>query len=112
MPETEPFDIKKFLKGFVSPTTWGKTVVFLCIGGAIVFMLTCVKNFFFPPKKMVNKPVTVVLPFAKVEKGAIDQSNTQISLDEKLNEVGVYGGGLRYDQKDGVFVGVSYKRKF
>jgi hypothetical protein len=108
----EAFDIRKFFKGFVNPTTWSKTIVYLIIGSIIFFMLVCVKNFFFPPKKMVNKPVAVVLPFAKVEKGAIDQSNTQISLDEKLNEVGLYGGGLRYDNKDGVFVGASYKRKF
>jgi hypothetical protein len=109
----EPFDIKKFFMGFFTPSTWAKTVVFMVIGGMIFFMLTCVKNFFFPkPRDMVNKPVTVVLPFAKVEKGAVDQSNTQISLDEKLNEAGIFAGGLNYDNKNGVFVGVGYKRKF
>lgn len=110
---SEPFDIKKYILGFFSPTTWAKTTVYLIIGTIIFFMLLCVKNFFFPkPKQQVNKPVTVVLPFGRVEKGGIDQSNTQISLDEKLNEVGIGVGGLRYDDKDGAFAGVWYKRKF
>ena len=107
----EPFDIKKFLKGFVDPTTWSKTVVYLIIGGVIVFTLMCVKNYFFPTKKNVNKPVTTVLPFARV--GKVDNTNTQITVEkEKAWEVGLGVGGIRYDGKDGVIGGVTVKRRF
>ena len=107
----EPFDIKKFLRGFVDPTTWSKTVVYLIIGGVIVFTLMCVKNYFFPTKKNVNKPVTTVLPFARV--GKVDNTNTQVTVEkEKSFEVGVGVGAGRYDDKDAYGGMVWGKYKF
>jgi hypothetical protein len=107
----EPFNLKKFLLGFVNPTTWSKTVVYLIIGGLIVFMLICVKNFFFPTKSITNKPHALVI--GKAEKGAIDQTSTNIVVEkEKPFKVGAGAGVMRYDNKDGAVFGVFGEWKF
>jgi hypothetical protein len=79
----------------------------------ITLLLVIVWKFLFPsPDKQINKPISWVAPFAKVEKGGIDQSNTQIELDGKPWEVGAGVGGFRYDNKDGYGGMVFIKRKF
>jgi hypothetical protein len=107
----EPFDIKKWLNGFLDITTWSKSVIYLVMICAVLFVAFAIKNTFFPTKSNVNKPVTIVTPFAKVEK--IDNTSTQISVEkEKSFEVGAGGGGLRYDNKDGMFFGGWGKWRF
>jgi hypothetical protein len=113
-PVVERFDIKKWFSGFVNPTTWSKALVYLIIGGIIVFILVCVKNFFFPSKAITNKPVGIGLNIGgKVEKDAINQTSTNIVVDkEKSFEVGVGVGAGRFDNKDGYAGGVWGKWKF
>ena len=95
----EKFDIKKFLTGFINPTTWSKTVVYMVIAGCILFILFCIKNTFFPNKSITNKPHAVAI--GKVEAGAIDQRSTNIVVEkEKPFEVGAGVGAGRYDDKD------------
>ena len=107
----EKFDIKKFLTGFINPTTWSKTVVYMITAGCILFVLFCVKNTFFPSKTITNKPHALVI--GKAEKDSINQSSVNVSVEkEKPFEVGVGGGVLRYDQKDGAFAGAWGKYKF
>jgi Na+(H+)/acetate symporter ActP len=107
----EKFDIKKWFSGLINPVTWGKSIQYLVMICAVLFVAFAIKNTFFPTKSNVNKPVTIVTPFAKVEK--IDNTSTQISVEkEKSFEVGVGAGVLRYDQKDGYFGGAWGKWKF
>lgn len=80
--------------------------VVLVVGGVSLW------RWVFPkPEKQTNAPkVTgLVLPGGKVK---IDQTNTQVSLDDKPWEVGLGGGGLTYDNKTGVFVGGWVRRKW
>jgi len=44
----EKFDIKKWFGGFIDPTTWGKSVIYFVMIGAILFVLVALKNTFFP----------------------------------------------------------------
>ncbi|MFA5299836.1 MAG: hypothetical protein WC389_16755 [Lutibacter sp.] len=68
-------------------------------------------NFFFPKKSgNVNNPHTVVLPFAKVDK--VDQTSTQVLIEEKAWELSVGAGILNYDNKSGVAFGGVLKRKW
>jgi hypothetical protein len=113
MADTEAFDIKKWILGFVNPTTWGKAIVYLIIGGVIVFAVVCVKNFFFPRKDtQTNKPIAWVAPFAKVEKGGISQDNTQVLVTEKPWEIGGGVAAGRIDNKDAYGGFLTVKRKF
>lgn len=113
MADIEKFDPIKWIKGFANPTTWGKAIVYLIIGGAIIFVLVCVKNFFFPKKDtQVNRPIAYIAPFAKAEKGAISQDNTQVLVTEKPWEVGVGVGAGRFDNKDGYGGFLTVKRKW
>ena len=107
----EPFDPKKFVKGFIDPTTWSKSIVYLIMICAILFVVYAIKNTFFPSKSITNKPHALVI--GKAEAGAIDQTSTNIVVEkEKPFEVGVGAGVVRYDQKDGYFGGVFGKWKF
>jgi Na+(H+)/acetate symporter ActP len=109
--ETEKFDLKKWFSGLINPVTWGKSIQYLVMICAVLFVAFAIKNTFFPTKSNVNKPVTIVTPFAKVEK--IDNTSTQISVEkEKSFEVGVGVAGMRYDNKDGAIVGGWGKWKF
>jgi len=68
-------------------------------------------RFFFPKKqRMTNNPKVTALPFSKIEK--IDQTSTQILLEEKSWELGMGAGGLNYDNKAGSIVGLWVKRKW
>jgi hypothetical protein len=111
MADGEKFDLKKWVLGFVDPTTWSKSVIYLIMICALLFIAFAIKNTFFPTKSNVNKPVTVVTPFAKVDK--IDNTSTQISVEkEKSFEVGVGVGAGRFDNKDGYMGGIWGKWKF
>lgn len=74
------------------------------------FLLTGIRGCFTKISPNVNKPHVIVTPFAKVEK--IDQSNVQVSVTEKNWEVSLGMGAIRYDNKDGVIIGGTIKRKF
>ena len=107
----EAFDIKKFFSGFINPATWSKSIVYLVMICAILFIAYAIKNTFFPSKSITNKPHALVI--GKAEAGAIDQTSTNIVVErEKPFEVGVGAGVVRYDQKDGYFGGVFGKWKF
>jgi len=81
-------------------------VLILIIAGGIT-----IKNFLFPkPSQNVNKPTAVALPFSKVDK--IDQTSTQILMEEKSWEAGVGGGVITYDNKAGMAVGGWVKKKW
>ena len=113
MPDTvvEPFDIKKFFSGFLNPTTWSKTVVYLILGAIIVIALIGIKNFFFPTRAITNKPIGIAV--GHVEKGAIDQTSTNIVVEkEKDWTVGAGVGGGRFDGKDGYAGGAWISKKF
>ena len=110
-PVVEPFDIRKFFSGFINPTTWSKAIIFLVMGAVIVVVIVGVKNLFFPNKSITNKPHALVI--GKAEKGAIDQTSTNIVVEkEKSFEVGIGVGVVRYDDKDGGIVGGWGKWKF
>ena len=80
-------------------------VVLLLVGGVSLW------RFIFPkPDKQVNRPTSIIV--GKAEKGAVDQTSTQVLVTEKPWEVGLGAGALRYDNKDGGFVGGWIKRKF
>lgn len=80
-------------------------VVLLIVGGVSLW------RFVFPkPDKQTNKPTSIII--GKAEKGAVDQTNTQVLISEKPWEAGVGGGALRYDNKDGWFGGAWIKRKW
>ena len=110
------FDLLYFFKGEGLKDWWkalGMGWRLLVIAISIITLLTGVRTvvgWFIKPQQNVNKPTVVVTPFAKVDK--IDQTSTQISMTEKAWEAGIYFGGIRYDNKDGVMIGCSLKRKW
>jgi hypothetical protein len=107
----EKVDIKKWFTGLINPVTWSKAFQYLIMIGIFCLIFYCIKQTFFPTKNNVNKPVTTVLPFAKVDK--IDNTNTQISIErEKPFEVGAGVGGGRIDDKDAYGAMVWGKIKF
>lgn len=105
----------KVAERLTDPNTYKKFAVYVLIAVAGVLLIVggvSLWRFVFPkPEKQTNAPkVTgLVLPGGKVK---IDQTNTQISMDEKPWEVGVGAGGIRYDNKDGYFLGGWVKRKW
>lgn len=107
----ESFDIKKWFSGLANPITWGKSIQYLIMIGAILFVLVALKNTFFPSRAITNKPQALVI--GKAEKGAIDQTSTNIVVEkEKAFEVGLGVGAVRYDNKDGGIVGGWGKWRF
>jgi hypothetical protein len=80
----------------------------MCLLGFL--LLSGIRGCFTKVSPNVNKPHVIVTPFAKVEK--IDQSNVQISMTEKNWELSLGMGVMRYDNKDGVIMGGTIKRKF
>ena len=97
-PVVEPFDIRKFFSGFINPTTWSKAIIFLVMGAVIVVVIVGVKNLFFPTKSITNKPHALVI--GKAEKGAIDQTSTNIVVEkEKPFEIGGGVAAGEYDNK-------------
>ena len=88
---------------------WRLVVIFV----AIVTIVTGVRSvigWFVKPQQNINKPSVIITPFARVDK--IDQTSTQISMNEKTWETGLFGGGVRWDNKDGVFFGCSIKKRW
>ena len=58
----EAFDIKKFMKGFVTPTTWAKSVMFLIMGLIILFVALSILS----RGSNVHKPFLIALPGSTV----------------------------------------------
>lgn len=107
----EKFDIVKWFKGLINPVTWGKSIQYLIMICAVLFVAFAIKNTFFPSKSITNKPHAIVI--GKAEKGAIDQTSTNVVVEkEKAFEVGVGVGVGRFDNKDGYAGGGWFKWKF
>jgi hypothetical protein len=107
----EPFDIKKWFSGFLDPTTWGKSILYLVMACAVLFIAFAIKNTFFPSKAITNKPHTLII--GKAEAGAVNQSSTNTVVEkEKDWSVSVGGGAIEYDSKKGYFGGMAVTKKF
>ncbi len=110
------FNLLYFFKGAGLEDWWkalGLGWRLLVIGVGVIVLLSgarTVVGWFIKPQQNVNKPTVVVTPFARVDK--IDQTSTQISMNEKSWELSLGMGVMRYDNKDGVIVGATIKRKF
>ena len=111
MADTPPIKITERL---VNLDTYKKWAVYVLVTiGAVLLLVGGVSlwRFIFPkPTQQVNKPTAFAV--GKVEKGAITQTSTQISLDDKSWEVGLGGGGVTYDNKSGIIIGGWVKKKF
>ena len=107
------FSLKYFLLGKGLPdwfSAWGSGWRIILTIILLFFLISGIRGCFVKEPKNINKPHVIVTPFAKVEK--IDQSNVQVSVEEKPWEVSLGGAVLRFDNKDGVLVGGMIKRKF
>jgi len=109
----DPIPVVNIVERLLSTDTYKKYAVYVLIT-VITFLLFCggfaLWRFFFgKPNKQINKPVAVAI--GRVEKGAIDQTSTQIQLNEKDWEIGVGAGGLQYDNKNGVCLFGFVKKK-
>ena len=106
----------KITAALTDPNTYKKWVVYVGITLAAILLISLgfkLWNFIFPKSdKQVNNPRTTVYPFGKIEKGGVDQSNTQVLVDEKPWEAGAGVGGFRYDNKDGYGIMLWLKRKW
>ena len=119
MPDPkEPFNLGKWFSGFIDPVTWGKSVIyFVMIAFLILAGFTIYRAFFMKTGSNTNKPqgaTAIVLPGATT--GAITQTTTSTNIqktdDGKNWEVGIFGGGIYFDDKPGGFAGVGLKRRF
>lgn len=107
------FDLGYFIKGSGLEDWWkalGLGWRLIVFGVFIFFLISGIRGCFVKEPKNVNKPHVVVTPFAKVEK--IDQSNVQVSIDEKTWEVGIGAGALTFDNKNGGLIGGWVRRRF
>jgi hypothetical protein len=116
--EKKSFDLKYLFTGD-GIQDWWKALGYTWRIGVIVIIIVlfiaggmAIWRFFNPAKSQnVNKPVAIAL--GKVEKGAIDQTSTQVMIEkEKAWEVGIGGGGIYYDEKTGVFGGGWIRKRF
>ena len=71
----ESFDIKKFLKGFATPTTWAKSVIYLVMGLIILFVALSVLS----RGSNVHKPFLIALPGSTV-------MNPDMSSEQKMEK--------------------------
>lgn len=109
--EQEKINIKKLFD--FSPLALTKSVgilikvVFLVL--LILFVgagIRSVYTFFFPkPTQNINQPTFHVAQGAMVE-------YKNVQNEEKLNEIGVFGGPIRYKDETGWFAGLEFKRRF
>lgn len=116
-PADGKFDLKYFLFGEGAKDWWRSAgdgirlalIIAVIIGVVLVGMN--IWNFFIPkPAQNVNKPTAVVLPGARVDK--LDMSSTQVLVEDKPWEIGIGGGLMRYDNKDGAIIGAWGRRRF
>jgi hypothetical protein len=85
--------------------------VYLLLTLLLLLLFRGVWSLIFKPQTQVNKPTAVAI--GNVQKGAIDQTSTQIKVEgEKPWEASVGVGAFRYDQKDGYGGMVMLKRRF
>lgn len=91
--------------------TYKKYAIYLLLTLLLLLLFRGVWSLLFKPQQQVNKPTSVII--GKAEKGAVDQTSTQIKVDgEKPWEVGIGAGAFRYDGKDGYGGLVMVKRRF
>lgn len=97
-----------------SPKGWWKIAglgIKVAVAIFVIYGAISLVNCIFPKKSgNINKPTTIILPLAKVEK--IDQTSTQISIEEKTWELGMGGATITYDNKSGAIVGGWLKKKW
>lgn len=111
------FDLKYLIKGS-GAEDWYKALGNgwrIVVIGILALLLIAggmqVWNFFFPKKSgNINKPTAITLPFSRV--GNIDQTSTQVLIEEKSWELGLGGAAITYDNKSGLVVGGWVKRKW
>lgn len=113
----ERFDLKKWIAGDGVKDWWRATgdalrlVIIAVVAILLVVVCMNVYRFFFPKKNPnINKPTVITTPFSHIDK--LDQSNVQVSIDEKPWEAGVGVGALQYDNKSGAFAGGWIRRKW
>lgn len=107
----------KITERLVNLDTYKKYAVYVVITIAAVLLIVggvSLWRWVFKPKDtQVYKPTGIGLAIGHVEKGAVVQESTQISVEkERPWEVGLGAGGINYDNKSGVVVGGWVKRKF
>ena len=108
----EKFNIKKFFD--FSPVAVA-TAVGLALKLAVIALLIFgtltvgvkIYRIFFPKEVTAN----INQPIYHVEAGGTVNSSV-VQNKEKLNEVGVFGGPIYYDEKVGGFLGIGFKRRF
>jgi hypothetical protein len=106
----EPFSWSKWFAGFFNGVSWAKEIKTTLIIVGFFIAGSFIYHLFVREPQNVNKPRVIVTPFAHV--GSIDQTSTQVSMNEKSWEASIFGGGFTYDSKLGMFGGGSLKRKF
>lgn len=111
---SEPFDIKKFLQGFVTPTTWAKSIIYLIMGLIILFIALSIIG----RGSNVHKPFLLALPGSTV-------MNPDLSSKQEMEQkrpwwrpipyVAVYGGArnrgtnsFNFEPEYGAQVGVRW----
>ena len=108
MADTPVITVKDRLLDF---NTYKKYAIYVLLTVLLLLLLRGVWSLIFKPQTQVNKPTAVVI--GKAEKGAIDQTSTQIKVEGEKNwEVGVGVGAGRYDDKDAYGGMIFVKRRF
>jgi hypothetical protein len=109
---TEKIDIKKFFGSFFQVVPWLKDIRTMAAIALVLFVGFTLWRAYGrrDGASNIHKPTCTVLPFAKVEK--LDQTSTQVLIEEKTWEVGLGGGILNWDNKSGMFAGGWVKKKF
>lgn len=66
-------------------------------------------RYFFPKPKPISQTTNISMD--KDNKGNVTIIN-KANSEEKLNEIGIFGGGIYFDDKPGGFAGIGLKRRF
>lgn len=111
------FNLLYFFQGDGAKDWWkalgtGFRLAAICVLGLGVILVCMNVWSFFKPKPAQNtyNPRNIVLPGARVDK--IDQTSTQILVEEKPWEIGCGAGVFSYDSKPGGIAWGWAKRKF
>lgn len=92
----EPFSFKKWLGGFVNPTTWSKSIVyFAMIAVILIVIFTIYRAYFMKTGSNIAKPFVIALPGSTI--GDITQHSEQ-KIEQKrkwwqpIPYIAIYGG--------------------
>ena len=110
----ETFDIKKFLKGFATPTTWAKSLIYLVMGLVILFVALSILG----RGSNVHKPWLIALPGSTVVEP--DMSSTQELTNQRpwwrpIPYIAFFGGArsragdsFKFEPEYGAQVGIRW----